>query len=97
MERTIRCEAIKKIYSNDENTYCHGGYKRAEFLKKIKYFKSQGEHCYLQPWNYGTEPHMITLGDNVYVTSSETRQGKERVAERIWQFVQGDNNEDLGD
>ena len=35
--------------------------------------------------------------DNVYVTSSETRQGKERVTERIWQFVQGDNNEDLGD
>ncbi len=46
-----------------------GGYKRAEFLKKKGYFKAQGEHCYLQPWNFGTEPHMISFGNNVYVAS----------------------------
>lgn len=34
-----------------------GGYSRAEYLKKKGYFKSIGEHCYLQPWNFGTEPY----------------------------------------
>lgn len=49
-----------------------GGYPRAEFLKKKNYFKAQGEHCYLQPWNFGTEPHLITFGDNVHVASNVT-------------------------
>ena len=49
-----------------------GGYVRAEFLKKKGYFKSQGEHCYLQPWNFGTEPHLITLGNNVHVAIGVT-------------------------
>lgn len=47
-----------------------GGYKRAEFLKKKKYFKAQGEHCYLQPWNFGTEPYMISFGNNVHLASN---------------------------
>lgn len=46
-----------------------GGYSRAEFLKKHHYFKAQGEHCYLQPWNFGTEPHLISFGNNVHVAS----------------------------
>ncbi len=51
-------------------TFVHGGgYSRAEFLKRKKYFKSIGEHCYLQPWNFGTEPKMISFGDNVHVAS----------------------------
>lgn len=45
------------------------GYKKAEYLKKKKYFKSQGEHCYLQPYNFGTEPNMISLGHNVHISS----------------------------
>ena len=54
-------------------TFVHpGGYKRAEFLKKKQYFKAQGEHCYLQPWNFGTEPHLISFGDNVHVASGVT-------------------------
>lgn len=47
-----------------------GGYSRAEYLKKIHYFKNQGEHCCCQQWNYGTEPYLISLGDNVTVSSS---------------------------
>ena len=31
-----------------------------------------GEHCYLQPWNFGTEPKMISFGDNVHVASGVT-------------------------
>lgn len=41
-------------------------------MKKHHYFKSIGEHCYLQPWNFGTEPHMISFGDNVHVASNVT-------------------------
>ncbi len=48
------------------------GYKRAEFLKKKRYFKSQGEHCYYQPWNFGTEPYLITMGNNVHIASGVT-------------------------
>ena len=49
-----------------------GGYKRAEFLQKKGFFKEQGEHCYLQPWNFGTEPYMISFGNNVHVASGVT-------------------------
>lgn len=49
-----------------------GGYVRATYLKKKKYFKSMGEHCYLQPWNFGTEPYLISFGDNVHVASGVT-------------------------
>lgn len=49
-----------------------GGYSRAEYLKKKKYFKSMGEHCYLQPWNFGTEPYMISFGENVHIASGVT-------------------------
>ena len=48
------------------------GYRRAEFLKRRSYFKLQGKHCYLQPWNFGTEPNMISFGDNVHVASKVT-------------------------
>ncbi len=49
-----------------------GGYRRAEYLKKEKYFNAQGEHCYFQPWNFGTEPFMISFGNNVHVASGVT-------------------------
>lgn len=48
------------------------GYDRAEFLKKRNFFKKIGEHCYLQPWNFGTEPYLISLGNNVHVASNVT-------------------------
>ena len=35
--------------------------------------------------------------DNIYVTSSETRYGKEKIIDRILQFVNGGNDENLGD
>lgn len=48
------------------------GFKRAEFLKKRKYFKSQGDNCYFQPWNFGTEPNLISFGNNVHLASGVT-------------------------
>lgn len=47
-----------------------GGYRRAEYLKQKNYFKHIGEHCYLQPWNFGTEPHLISFGDNVHIATN---------------------------
>lgn len=41
-------------------------------MRKTKYFKAMGEHCYLQPWNFGTEPQMISFGDNVHIASNVT-------------------------
>ena len=37
---------------HDASPYFGGGYSRAEYLKKKHYFKSIGEHVYLQPWNF---------------------------------------------
>lgn len=31
-----------------------------------------GKHVYLQPWNFGTEPHLISFGDNVHVATDVT-------------------------
>ena len=47
-----------------------GGYKRADYLKKKKYFKHQGEHCYFQPWNFGTEPYLISCGKGSNICKS---------------------------
>lgn len=51
---------------------CGGGYSRAEYLKKKNYFKTIGDHCYLQPFNFGTEPKLISFGNNVHVASGVT-------------------------
>ena len=61
-----------EIYHISLYIYARGGYKRAEYLKRKHYFKNQGNHCYLQPWNYGTEPDMISFGDNVHVATKVT-------------------------
>lgn len=58
----------EKIYINVK-TNISGGYAKADYLKKIHYFKHQGEHCYFQPYNFGTEPELISFGNNVHVAS----------------------------
>lgn len=45
------------------------GVQRAEYLKRIKYFHKQGDACYFQPYNFGTEPYLLEFGDNVTVAS----------------------------
>lgn len=52
--------------------FSSGGDSRAEYLRKKHYFKCVGEHCYLQPWNHGTEPEMISFGNNVHVATKVT-------------------------
>lgn len=46
--------------------YLLDGYTKARFLKKIGFFRAQGENCYFANYNFGTEPYLIELGSNVY-------------------------------
>lgn len=66
----MKIKRIKRYYTMLRLILKGGGYSRAEYLKKKHYFKSIGEHVYLQPWNYGTEPQLINFGDNVHVASN---------------------------
>ncbi|MFY7670051.1 acyltransferase [Tenacibaculum sp. MEBiC06402] len=45
------------------------GYARAKFLKKKKYFHSQGENCFFSTHLFGTEPKHISFGDNVWLAT----------------------------
>lgn len=49
--------------------FLRGGYSRAEYLKKKKYFGRIGNHCYFQIYNFGTEPHLLSFGNNVHIAS----------------------------
>ena len=59
-----------KRYMTMLKIFCiRDGYKRGDYLRKIKYFNNCGEHCYFQPWNFGTEPEMLSFGKNVHIAS----------------------------
>lgn len=51
---------------------CRGGYARGKLLKRKKYFKTQGVNCFFQPWNFGSEPKLISFGNNVHIASGVT-------------------------
>ncbi|WP_278318107.1 acyltransferase [Allofournierella massiliensis] len=38
-------------------------------MKRINYFGAQGDGCYFQPYNFGTEPELIYFGNNVVLDS----------------------------
>lgn len=65
--RTI--DRIRRYWLLLRTFLIRGGYRRARFLRKKHCFAAQGKDCYFQVWNFGTEPEMISFGDNVYVTS----------------------------
>ena len=66
------------------------GYARAEFLLKIRLFHRQGNHCFFVPFNYGTEPYMLSFGDNVYVASG-VRFVTHDVTAKMFQYIDSDN------
>ena len=35
----------------------------------MNYFKAQGENCYFSIWNFNTEPHLISIGNNVSIAT----------------------------
>ena len=48
---------------------CGNGYRRGAYLKKIGHFRKQGDHCFFVPSNFGTEPYLLSFGDNVHVAT----------------------------
>lgn len=64
-----------------------GGYRRAEYLKKIRHFHRQGEHCFFVPYNYGTEPYLLSFGDNVFV-ASDVRFVTHDVTAKMFQYME---------
>ena len=59
VNRLLKLFLIFMIYFLD-------GYTKARFLKKIRFFRAQGESCYCASYNFGTEPYLVELGNNVY-------------------------------
>lgn len=50
-------------------SFIRRGFKRAKLLKKVKYFHQQGSNCFFSTLYFGTEPYLISFGDNVHVAS----------------------------
>lgn len=99
MKRLFRYIMMFRIFM------CGGGYSRANYLKRKEYFKTIGEHCYLQPWNFGTEPNMISFGNNDHIATGVTfinhdissfmfqymEQNNIKIPARTGEIVIGDN------
>lgn len=62
MKRLLRYIFLFKIFIRN-------GYKSAEYLEKKQYFAKQGKHCYFQIYNFGTEPYLLSFGNNVHIAS----------------------------
>jgi acetyltransferase-like isoleucine patch superfamily enzyme len=45
------------------------GWARAEYLREKGIFHDIGEHCYWHPWKIPAEPHLVKLGNNVFVAT----------------------------
>jgi|GEM_PF-5185192 len=45
------------------------GWKRAAFYKKRAILGAQGQHCYFANRDFGTEPFLVAVGDNVYIAA----------------------------
>lgn len=60
---------LRRLFVLAYGTLIRSGYKRAGFLKKIQYFHHQGEKCFFSTLYFGTEPWLISMGDNVHLAS----------------------------
>lgn len=48
------------------------GWSKAEYLKKKGVFHRMGEKCYFHPWKIPAEPHLVALGNNVFIAADVT-------------------------
>lgn len=53
---------VKLLFKKD-------GFKKAEYLKQKNIFKSMGDKCYYHPFNIPSEPYLVSIGNNVIVSS----------------------------
>jgi acetyltransferase-like isoleucine patch superfamily enzyme len=47
----------------------NSGYEYAEFLRHRKVLRAQGDHCSILPSTIFTDPHLVTLGNNVHFST----------------------------
>ena len=52
-----------------EKLFIRDPWKKAEFYKKHNYFHHIGEKCYIAPHISPNEGYLISIGDNVWITS----------------------------
>lgn len=45
------------------------GDERAKYLKKHHVFKAMGENCYYHPFTVTPEPKLVSMGDNVLIST----------------------------
>lgn len=67
----FKLKNIKRIYNLAKGLRLDG-WQKAEYLKKNNILYHQGKECYFSSTNFGTEPYLISLGDNVYVATGVT-------------------------
>lgn len=48
------------------------GWKRARLIKRAGVFHSMGDKCYYHPFKLPAEPHLISLGNNVFIATGVT-------------------------
>lgn len=46
------------------------GFKRADYLRKVKYFHHMGEHVCWKPYFLPSEPYLISIHNNVRITAN---------------------------
>lgn len=49
---------------------CRNARSRAKYAKKKGILATQGENCYFWTWRFGTEPYLISIGDNVSIAAN---------------------------
>ena len=49
---------------------CRSARSRANYTKKKHIFTAQGDKCNFWTWNFGTEPFLISMGDNVAIATN---------------------------
>lgn len=59
----------KRLYAMLGNYLRHGGYDRAEYLKKIEYFLEFGSNNYWYPKNLPSDPECVIIHNNVNVAT----------------------------
>lgn len=45
------------------------GHKKAAWYKRHRLLHKQGEHCFFQISDFGTEPYLIEIGNNVWIAA----------------------------
>lgn len=49
---------------------CRSARSRAKYMKRKHILADQGENCFFWTWKFGTEPYMISIGNNVAVAAN---------------------------